>query len=165
MKKILFAISGLILVLASCKPDLKGTLGEPSDKIAGMDGSWELATFIQQDPNNPIKEERDLSEFYVVPGETPYQLNFSKTDRTYSVAPGPGRNYFGMGGTWAFDNENYPTFLYLYNVSDTLELKLGSVIRPTDNRLSIELENQCHSATGESTTTAIYRFIFNRVTQ
>lgn len=165
MKKILFAIASLSLVFSSCKPDLKGSLGEPTDKIAGMDGTWEMATFVQQDPNNPIKEERDLSEFYIVPGVTPYHLQFSKTDRTYTVTPGPGKNYFGTGGTWSFDNENYPTFLYLYNTTDTLELKLGSVIRPTDNMLSIELENQCHDTTGAFTTTAIYRFIFNRVTQ
>jgi hypothetical protein len=166
MKKISIAIVGLAFLLQSCKPDLKGSQGDPSNKLEGMNGVWEMSTFIQQDPNNPIKEERDLSEFYIVDGETPYHLEFSKNDKTYSVTPGPGKNYFGTGGTWAFDNDDFPTYLYLYNPTDTLELTLGSVVRPTDNVLSIELESSCVSlTTGQKTVTSIYRFNFNRVSQ
>ncbi|MBX7051863.1 MAG: DUF5004 domain-containing protein [Flavobacteriales bacterium] len=164
MKKILFGISFVALMMNSCKPELKGELGDPSDKLAGMQGTWQISSFVQQDPNNPIKEERDLSDFYIIPGETPYQLTFVKEDRTYTVQPGPGKNYFGTGGTWAFDNEQFPTYLYLYNSSDTLELLLGDVVRESDNSLSIELEKNCYdAATGTSTPLAIYKFNFNRI--
>ena len=164
MKKILIAISGLALLVHSCKPDLKGELGDPSDKIAGMEGTWEISSFKQQDPNNPIKEERDLSDFYLVVGETPYRLTFQKEGRIYTVEPGPGKNFFGNGGTWGFDNEQFPTYLFLYNTTDTLQLLLGSVVRETDNTLGIDLEKNCYdAATGESTPLAIYKFNFNRV--
>jgi hypothetical protein len=164
MKKIIFSIATFVLFLASCKPELKGELGDPADKIAGMEGTWQLSSFIQQDPNNPIKEERDLSDFYIVPGETPYQLTFTGSDRTYAVVEGPGKNFFGTGGTWGFDNDQYPTYLFLYNTADTLQLLLGSVVRETDSNLGIELEKNClDAATGESTPLAIYKFNFTRL--
>jgi hypothetical protein len=163
MKKILILTAGLALLLWACKPDLKGELGEPANKIDGMSGTWEIASFKQQDPNNPIREERDLSEFYIVDGQTPSQLTFDKESKTYSVITGPGKNYFGTGGTWAFDNDEYPTYLYLYTGTDTLETLLGSVVRPSDAQLNIQLENFCEAADGSRTTTAIYTFTFNRL--
>lgn len=163
MKKILYSIILAATMLSSCKPDVKGELGDPADKIAGINGQWEVSAFVQQDPNNPIREERDLSEFYVVPGETPTKLTFNKEDRTYAVVPGPGKNYFGTGGTWAFDNEQFPTYLFLYNDTDTIQTLLGSIVTERDNFLNIELENACTDAEGVETVTAVYRFTFSRV--
>ena len=163
MKKIFILATGFALALTACKPETKGELGVPADKLEGMAGVWEIASFKQQDPNNPIREERDLSEFYLVDGETPYRLTFDKDSMTYSVAAGPGKNYFGSGGKWAFDNNDYPTFLYLYTPTDTLETLLGSVVRPSDSKLNIQLENYCEAADGSRTTTAIYTFTFNRL--
>lgn len=163
MKKILLLAMSISLSLWACKPDTKGELGEESNKIEGITGTWEIVSFKQQDPNNPIREERDLSEFYVVPGETPYRLTFDKATMTYEVAAGPGKNYFGTGGKWAFDNDAYPTYLYLYTPTDTLETLLGSVVRPSDSQLNIQLENYCEASDGSRTTTAIYTFTFNRL--
>ena len=152
------------MVLNACKPELTGELGNAESKIDGMVGTWEVISFIQQDPNNPIQEERDLTEFYVVPGETPLRITFSKTDSAYVVQPGPGRNYFGSQGKWWLDNPNFPTYLYLQEANDSTvnELPLGSVVRPTDNRLSIDLESACSSTSGERTITSIYKFTFTR---
>jgi hypothetical protein len=163
MKKTLLLTMGIALSLWACKPDTKGELGEESNKIEGITGTWEIVSFKQQDPNNPIREERDLSEFYIVPGQTPYRLTFDKATMTYGVAAGPGKNYFGTGGRWAFDNNEYPTYLYLYTPTDTLETLLGSVVRPSDNQLNIQLENYCEASDGSRTTTAIYTFTFNRL--
>ena len=163
MKKIFILTAGIALALWTCKPDTKGELGEPANKLDGMAGSWEIVSFKQQDPNNPIREERDLSEFYLVDGQTPYRLTFNNDSMTYAVAAGPGKNYFGTGGRWAFDNADYPTYLYLYTATDTLETLLGSVVRPSDSQLNIQLENYCEAADGSRTTTAIYTFTFNRL--
>jgi hypothetical protein len=163
MKKTLLLTMGIALSLWACKPDTKGELGEESNKIEGITGTWEIVSFKQQDPNNPIREERDLSEFYIVPGQTPYRLTFDKATMTYGVTAGPGKNYFGTGGRWAFDNNEYPTYLYLYTPTDTLETLLGSVVRPSDNQLNIQLENYCEASDGSRTTTAIYTFTFNRL--
>jgi Domain of unknown function (DUF5004) len=165
MKKIFLAILIAGAALQSCKPELKGELGDPADKIAGMNGTWEISTFVQQDPNNPIREERDLSDFYIVSGETPTHLTFNKADQTYTVQPGPGKNYFGTGGTWAFDDNNFPTYLYLYTATDTLETLLGSIVRESDSQLNIELENSCTDVAGVKTVTSVYKFSFNRISQ
>lgn len=166
MKKIFITSTFIGLLLFGCKPEPTGTLGDPADKIAGMNSKWELTSFIQQDPNNPIKEERDLSEFYIVDGQTPYRLQFNKEGNTYTIETGPGRNYFGPGGTWGFDNPQFPSYLYLYSATDTVQTTLGSVIHDYDNTLNIELENYCEDATtGERTTSAIYKFSFNRISQ
>ena len=85
MKKIFILTAGIALALWTCKPDTKGELGEPANKLDGMSGTWEIASFKQQDPNNPIREERDLSEFYIVDGETPYRLTFDKAAMTTSI--------------------------------------------------------------------------------
>ncbi len=165
MKNHIYSILAITVALSSCKPELEGELGDPSDKVAGLNGNWEVSSFEQQDPNNPIREERDLTEFYVVPGETPTRLNFNRDDKTYTVQAGPGKNYFGTGGTWAFDNDKFPTYLFLYNSTDTIETLLGSVVTERDNLLEIELENSCTDAEGVKTISAIYRFTFNRVNE
>ena len=56
------------------------------------------------------------------------------------------------------------TYLYLQEANDTIvnQLPLGSVVRPSDNRLSIDLESACSSAGGDRTVTSIYKFTFTR---
>lgn len=163
-KKIIYSLFITTMVLNACKPDIKGELGAAESKVDGMVGTWEVSSFIQQDPNNPIQEERDLSEFYVIPGETPLQITFAKADSAYNVQPGPGRNYFGSQGKWWLDDPNFPTYLYLQESNDSIinQLPLGNVVRPSDNRLSIDLESACSSAGGDRTVTSIYKFTFTR---
>lgn len=142
--------------LSGCKPEINGELGEPFDKVAGMSGTWELSAFTQQDLNSPVKEIRDLSAFYVDGTSTPLQLTFAP-DGTYSVAIEIGKNYFGEGGTWAFDDPAYPSFLELYS-TDTLVYNLGSMVRPFDTELNIEYRRDCGGST-----TVVYTFSFTRL--
>lgn len=176
MKKIFILTSAIALLLWACKPELKGDLGEPANKLDGMSGTWEIVSFKQQDPNNPIREERDLSEFYIVDGQTPFRITFNKDSMTYTVNPGPGKNYFGTGGKWSFDDNEFPTYLFLGPLSIPFDnehdgllnagikkLLLGQVVKPSDNTLSIQLENYCQAADGSRTVTSIYTFTFNRL--
>lgn len=149
-------------VLHSCKPDLKGELGTPSDKVAGMSGVWKVSRFSQVDLNNPIQEERELTEFYVVEGEDVLTIEFNKDDRSYQVTPGAGRNYFGTSGTWAFDNETAPSALILTSESETLELPLGSMVREFDQTFEIEIPRFCDDGAGNIQATVIYKFQFTR---
>lgn len=138
-----------------CKPEITGELGEPFDKVAGMTGTWVLTSFTQQDLNSPVKEVRDLSHFYIDGNTTPLQLTFA-ADGTYDVALELGKNYFGDGGNWSFDDPDYPSYLELYS-TDTLVYNLGGMIRPFDNELNIEFRRDC-----SGTTTVVYTFSFNR---
>ncbi|MDA0912855.1 MAG: DUF5004 domain-containing protein [Bacteroidetes bacterium] len=164
MRKILFnsfnslgLIMAMGLCLFGCKPESEGELGEPFDKVKGMTGIWELNRFTQQDLNSPVKETRDLSSFYIDGVATPLQLTFNE-DRTYAVAIELGKNYFGEGGTWGFDDEVYPTYLELYSATDTLIYNLGGMVREFDQSLYIEYRRDCGG-----TATNIYTFEFNRL--
>lgn len=154
-----FAASALlVLMLASgCKPETTGEIGDPYDKVKGMTGTWELAAFTQQDLNSPVKETRDLSAFFIDGVTTPLQLTF-QSDRSYQVMIETGKNYFGEGGTWGFDDDLYPTYLELYTTADTLIYNLGGMVREFDQRMKIEFRRDC-----DGTPTNIYTFEFNRL--
>lgn len=145
------------IVFNACKPESTGELGDPFDKVSGMTGTWELSSFTQQDLNSPVKETRDLSAFYIDGTVTPLQLTFN-ADRTYSIALEMGKNYFGEGGTWGFDDDLYPTYLELFSTTDTLVYNLGGMVREFDQQLAIEYRRDCGG-----TATNIYTFEFNRL--
>lgn len=153
----------LLAGLAGCKPEIEGELGEPVDKRAGFLGTWELASFTQQDLNNPVKETRDLSSLYIQEGITPMRMTFNEDD-SYSIQQEIGREYFGAGGTWSFDDPAFPTFLMLMGTSDTLQYNLGTTVRPYDDQMAIEYRRSCGEG-GALIETVIYAFTFNRIPQ
>ena len=153
----LYVSAVFLFMFNSCKPETNGELGEPFDKVEGMIGTWELQAFTQQDLNSPIKETRDLSDFYLDGIATPLQITFD-ANRDYAVAIELGKNYFGEGGTWGFDDDLYPSYLQLYTATDTLEYNLGGMVRTFDQFMRIEYRRDCNTAP-----TNIYTFEFNRI--
>ena len=154
---------GFAMAISGCKPEIEGELGEPIDKRAGFLGTWELASFTQQDLNNPVKETRDLSHLYIQDGIAPLRMDFNDDD-TYSIAQEIGRGYFGDGGMWAFDDPAFPTFLILMGETDTLQYNLGTTVRPYDDQMAIEYRRSCGEG-GARIETVIYTFTFNRIPQ
>ena len=153
----LILLMGAAGAFSGCKPETNGEVGDPFDKVQGMIGTWELTSFSQQDLNSPVKETRDLSSFFIDGVSTPIQLTFAE-DRSYSVAVEMGKNYFGEGGNWGFDDDLYPTFLELYSSTDTLSYNLGGMVRNFDQTMRIEYRRECGTAS-----TNIYTFAFNRI--
>jgi hypothetical protein len=164
MKTLKYSLTCLIacgMIFTGCKKKIEGELGTPTDKVRGLDGSWELIEFIQVDLNNPVKEERDLTEFYLQEGVEPFTINFTAEDQSYDVDIETGRNYFGESGTWSYDDNTYPSFIYLDSGMESIEMQLGSMVDQYDNTLNIELKRDCIE--GEDITeTVIYRFTFTR---
>lgn len=158
--KLILALALTVSVLAGCKPEIKGELGTPSDKVAGMGGTWQLVSFRQQDPNNPVLEERDMSQFYIVEGVTPMQLTLDVATRTYSVAITQGRNFFGDAGTWALDDEVAPSMITLMNSTDTITMNLGNMVMPSTNSFGLEYHRVCSS---DQFKNVIYKFNFTRL--
>lgn len=154
---IVVAVFLCLMVFSACKPETNGDLGEPFDKVEGMIGTWELLSFTQQDLNSPIQESRDLSTFYMDGSITPLQISFN-ANREYTVAIELGKNYFGEGGTWGFDDDLYPSYLQLITNADTLEYNLGGMVRTFDQTMRIEYRRNCNA-----TPTSIYTFEFNRI--
>lgn len=149
--------------LFGCKPEIAGELGDPIDKRSGFLGTWELASFTQQDLNNPVKETRDLSHLYIQDGVSPMRMQFNDDD-SYVIQQEIGREYFGTGGQWAFDDPAFPTFLILKGEADTLQYNMGSTVRPYDDQMAIEYRRSCGEG-GARVETVIYTFTFNRIPQ
>ena len=153
----------ITVAVIGCKPEIEGELGDPIDKRAGFIGTWELASFTQQDLNNPVQEVRDLSHLYIQEGVTPMSLTFNDDD-SYEIVQELGREYFGQGGSWSFDDPSFPTFLQLMGETDTLEYNLGRTVRPYDDQMAIEYRRSCGEG-GAYLETVIYTFTFNRIPQ
>ena len=149
-----------VALLAGCKPEIKGELGTPSDKVAGMGGTWQLTSFRQQDPNNPVLEERDMSQFYIVEGITPMQLTLDVPTRTYTVAITQGKNFFGDSGTWQLDDEVAPSNITLMNATDTITMNLGNMVMPNTDTFGLEYHRVCSS---DQFKNVIYKFNFTRL--
>lgn len=161
MKYTILIALGLLLGLSACKKKIEGELGTPYGKVEGMDGSWEIIEFSQIDLNNPIQEERDLSQFYVQTDELPFKITFNSADRSYVVNYSVGKNFFGDEGIWSFDDDEFPSFLYLDDGINILEFEMGNVVDRFDNKLTIDLNRACITD-GDVTETVIYRFVFAR---
>jgi len=157
--KIFFMIALVAGLFVGCKPETIGELGEPSDKLEGMGGTWELTSFIQQDPNNPILEERNLSEYYLVPGVEPMRIILDVPTQTYTVTVTEGKNFFGTSGTWSLDDNLAPSTITLVNSSDTLELFLGNMVLPTSNNMGLQYHRVC----SDGFKNVIYKFNFQRI--
>lgn len=149
----------LILAAAGCKPDLKGELGEITDKVKGLNGTWEIEQFIQQDPNNPILEERDLSSFYVREGTEPMRMVISTADRSYSVTQTIGKRFFGSSGTWELDDEIAPSYLTLFGDGDTLRVDLDRMVLPNSQTMGLVYTREC----SDGFRNVIYKFNFKRI--
>ena len=163
LQHLLLPVLALALVATGCKREITGELGDPIDKRAGFLGKWELASFTQQDLNNPLKQTRDLSHLYIQDGVMPMSLTFNDDD-SYEIVQEIGREYFGQGGMWSFDDPAFPTFLQLMGEGDTLQYNLGTTVRPYDDQMAIEYRRSCGEG-GAYLETVIYTFTFNRIPQ
>ena len=157
--KLFFMIALTAGLFAGCKPETTAELGESSDKLQGMGGTWELTSFIQQDPNNPVLEERNLSEFYLVTGVQPMRMTLDVATQTYTVSITEGKNYFGDSGTWSLDDNLAPSSITLMNSNDTLELYLGNMVLPTSNNMGLQYHRIC----SDGFKNVIYKFNFQRI--
>ena len=157
--KLFFMIALTAGLLAGCKPETTAELGESSDKVQGMGGTWQLTSFIQQDPNNPVLEERNLSEFYLVTGVQPMRMTLDVATQTYTVSITEGKNYFGDSGTWSLDDNLAPSSITLMNASDTLELFLGNMVLPTSSNMGLQYHRVC----SDGFKNVIYKFNFQRI--
>jgi hypothetical protein len=127
MKNIHFLLLGFILLAAfGCKTD-PPELGEPFSKIEGIADDWELIELHQVDlltknDDNSI----DLSDMFI--GGTPAKLSFS-TDFSYTGSANSSKMYFPTAGTWAFDNNDYPSQLFITSGGETVTLELLAPVR------------------------------------
>jgi hypothetical protein len=143
------------LSLASCKPD-KLVLDPPASKLEGINDSFTLSEVIQVDPavlgsGNSL----DVTAAFTK-GAVPV-IAFNSTDFTYAYTAGDAPNYLGASGTWALDDNDYPTLISMNDGSRTYTLNLLHTIRPQDLYLEVRYQRSCGSSVA-----VIYDFKFAR---
>ena len=156
MKRTLLFLSILSLSLFnSCKEDPK--IGDASSKLNGINASWEVFEVIQSYPTLTGKVEWDVTYHYQN-DEGNLEVTFNSDDFSYDVSAPGMNNIFGEGGSWAYDNDQFPTQVTLSQGSgEELVLPLGAVVREVDQFLHLVYERDCG---GEAYIT--YDFIFTR---
>ena len=140
-----------------CDSDDIPPIGDAGSKLDGINATWDLVQVNVTDETSFPVATRDFTNFYTSASNTP-QITFNSADFSYSTAFSGKRNFFGSGGTWAFDDNDYPTMITLNSTdAGTIVVPLTNTIRPTDSRLKIEVQKTCNGSV-----TSKYLFEFER---
>lgn len=150
MKNLTLYLALVIVTFSACKDDPK--LYPESSKLEGINATWILTKVSQIDPSN---KEDLLDVSFVFTEANPVEMTINSTDFTYQFKNG-NPLYMGNAGTWAFDDNNYPTLITINHDAKTEEIKLLHTIRSIDPILAIELNRYCDG--GTKTTTYQYEF-------
>ena len=139
MKKI-FTITIALALLAGCR-EQKTQLDPPGSKLEGINAQWTLVEVEQVDVASIQQSTLDVSKAFLKNGSL--DVNFNSSDFTYAVNSDIP-NYLGDGGSWSFDDNEYPTKIYLIpSGSDTIKLDMLSTIRPIDTYLHVAVVRTC----------------------
>jgi hypothetical protein len=169
---IILAVIGLVgFSLTSCEPEDYKPIGEPFDKIEGMVGTWKITSVVQVDEEAIAKDlsftELNITNFFDFSN---YRITFNVDEEnkpsTFEVVnPDKAPNFITVTGRWAFDNENFPSYLYL--------IRLNALQEPLDtNKLFLNAPPRLHNPlkfkftrySGEEKILS-YKYSFERVNQ
>ncbi|MEQ9009148.1 MAG: hypothetical protein RLP12_14795, partial [Ekhidna sp.] len=76
------------------------------------------------------------------------------TGETFTYSHGSGPNFLDNSGSWAFDDDEFPTSVILNN---SIELKLKEPVRQYSDTLILAVERKC-----EEKTISSYEYYFKR---
>ena len=130
----------VVLLAAGCREKRDLVLGEPFSKLEGINGAWRLSQVEQIGLKEGSKQWGfDLTSAVV--GADPATISFNSADLTFAYSPNGSRDLLKLtGGSWAFDDVEYPTMVSLDDAAATdLDLKLLAAIRIIDDRLKLRL--------------------------
>jgi hypothetical protein len=129
-------LSGIIIY--SCEPETYKPIGEPFNKIEGIQGSWKITSVVQVDEVAISKDlsftQIDITGFYDFSN---YRITFNTNEEdnpsTFLVEnPDNIPNFLNLTGKWAFDNSDYPSMVYLIKL-DALEVPIDTTRLPLNS--------------------------------
>lgn len=145
---------GMLTSMAGCEKEY--VLEDAPSKVEGINGTFSLTEVMQLDPLTfSSLSSLDVTSVFV--GNTPAQITFNSEGRTFSYETGTTIDFIGASGTWAFDNDDYPTKISMDASGITYDLALVNTIRPQD-QLAFQLDRSCG---GQVTTSYQYTFARN----
>lgn len=118
-------ISSLLLISA-CKKEIK-PIGEPLSHVNGIVDSWKLVSVNQVDELND-KSSNFIDVSSIIMGSVPATLTFN-ADKTFSLNAGTMRNFLPTTGTYAFDDDRFPSKLILTDSGGDTVLDMLSPVR------------------------------------
>nr|WP_319998360.1 DUF5004 domain-containing protein [uncultured Draconibacterium sp.] len=131
MKNII-AILFIALMVFSCQPDDIPPIGEPTDYIPMLEGTWNLEKFEQIDADAESKSfpafatSKDLTNVFAGHPYTDFSITFN-TDGTFTS--NPGSSYMNMlsSGFWEVNDSEFPSKIILSNGAETQTIALSSL--------------------------------------
>lgn len=162
MKKIIFVAIICVTLFNGCKKVYEDkAIGPPiytTEKLnAVLNGKWILSNATQVDEKSLTKETIDITDFYTAElGSQLPNITFNTAAKTFtSDTTGVIVKYFGTGGTWAFDDDNYPKKIILTTGSGTVDLPIGSNLQVAGGYLQYQESADC-----SGTVTMTYKLKF-----
>ena len=131
MKKILFILTISISVLA-CQPDDIPPIGDKTDYKPMLAGTWNLVKFEQTDVDAESKDfpeyatTKDLTNVFADHLYSDFSITFN-SDGTFTSHQGASYMQMLSGGTWAFDDDDYPSAIVLTSGTSTQSVSLGTL--------------------------------------
>ncbi len=144
---------GMLTSMTGCKEEY--VLDPAPSKLEGINGTFTLTEVMQIDPNT-FGDLTSLDVTSVFVGTTPAKITFNSDAGTFTYDTGTSIDFIGASGTWAFDNDEYPTKISMDASGVTYDLALVNTIRPADN-LAFQLDRSCGGAV-----TSSYQYTFAR---
>lgn len=166
MKYLPFCLLIFLASLSSCQETQDLVLDPPLSKVVGISDTWRLTQIVQVDflTKIPERRERDITTLAI--GANPMTVSFT-TDGNYSLNAGSSLNYLGAeSGTWAFNNNDYPTLINISANGINSELSLYGPTREIDSYLKVGVQRYCNipddNGVPQATPTLGYVYIFER---
>lgn len=131
MKKILYILF-ISFVVFSCQPEEFQPLGEKTDYIPMLTGTWNLDKFIQIDADAESKSfpefatMKDLTNVFPGHPYTDFSITFN-ADGSFNSNPGSSYMQMLPSGNWAVNDPDFPSAIVLTNGGETQTIALGSL--------------------------------------
>ena len=148
----------IVLIISGCKkPYEKKDIGDPiySPEKARviLNGKWTVRKITHIDEKSLTKESIEITDYFLQnPGSQLPSITFNTDNNTYiSDTAGVAISYFGSGGKWLFDNDQYPSRIYLLRgAADTVLINIAANLQSREAYLSFR---ESFSCSGEASMT------------
>lgn len=131
MKKI-FVILFIASIVFSCTKDEIPPIGDKTNYIPMLAGTWDLVKFEQIDADAESKSfpafasSKDLTYAFQGHPYTDFSITFNE-DGTFTSDKGSSYMQLLESGNWEIDDNDYPSAIILTNGSETQAVSLGSL--------------------------------------
>lgn len=139
--QLVFSLVAFAVLAGGCKKD-RPTLEPAGSKLDGIHAEWQLFEVQVVDVASLQEARIEVTEAFS--NGDPMTMKFNSDNFTYEIVKGNSPSYFGDGGTWAFDDNEYPSEITLTtNGGKEIVLPLVRTIRPIDPYLNFSYQRLC----------------------